>query len=160
MGSYTITPKGLTAKNYTITFQTGTLTVTPKSITPEVTLSGNMIYIGAQIMPAVAVKDLTEEDFTVTYGENINAGEDAGSVTIQPVENGNYSFTAVTKNFAIEKKSLTITSVTAESRAYKPDDTIVALTGGTLVGVVEADKDNVSFTFNSGTATTAQERRS
>lgn len=31
---------------------------------------------------------------------------------------------------------------------------------GTLVGVVEADKDNVSFTLNSGTATTAQERRS
>ena len=115
-----------------------------------------MTYTGSQIMPNVAVDGLTPNtDYTVDYGENIKAGENAGSVTIKPVAGSNYTFTEKTVKFTIAKKALTITGVEAVSRPYAPKNTSVDLTGGTLVGVVEADTDKVSFTLGSGTLDSA-----
>lgn len=63
------------------------------------------VYTGEPIRPAVIVKDglatLDENrDYTVSYGENVKAGKDAGSVTITGT--GDYTGTA-TVTFDIEK---------------------------------------------------------
>ena len=75
---------------------------------PTVELSGNTTYTytGEKITPDVTVtidgKTLTEgTDYTITYGDNVNAGTDAGSVTVRA--KGNYGFADVVKKFTIEK---------------------------------------------------------
>ena len=75
---------------------------------PTVELSSNTTYTytGERITPNVTVtidgKTLTADtDYTITYGDNVNAGTDAGSVTVRA--KGNYGFTDVVKKFTIEK---------------------------------------------------------
>ena len=75
---------------------------------PTVELSGNTTYTytGEKITPDVTVtidgKTLTEgTDYTITYGDNVNAGTDAGSVTVRA--KGNYGFADVVKKFTIKK---------------------------------------------------------
>ncbi len=73
---------------------------------PTVELNGNTTYTGKQITPDVTVtidgKTLTADtDYTVTYGDNVNAGTNAGSVTVTAM--GNYGFTDFVKNFTIKK---------------------------------------------------------
>ena len=46
VGSYTITPKGLIEDNYTITYQSGTLTVTPREITVSKIKGVDKVYDG------------------------------------------------------------------------------------------------------------------
>ncbi|MCL2761807.1 MAG: YDG domain-containing protein [Treponema sp.] len=62
------------------------------------------------------------------------------------------------RTLTVGQKTLTITGVNATNRAYStaapPANTTVALTGGTLVGVIADDADNVGFTRGSGTITT------
>ncbi|MCR5754309.1 MAG: InlB B-repeat-containing protein, partial [Acetatifactor sp.] len=65
---------------------------------------GNYVYNKAQITPGVTVKDgeneLTETtDYTVSYGININAGENAGSITITGA--GDYTGLSTTVYFDI-----------------------------------------------------------
>ena len=80
-----------------------------RSITePTVELSGNTTYTytGEKITPDVTVtidgKTLTEgTDYAITYGDNINAGTNAGSVIVRA--KGNYGFTDFVKNFTIKK---------------------------------------------------------
>lgn len=104
-------------------------------------------YNGSQIKPAVVVKNGTttltlDTDYTVTYGANKNAGDDAGSVTIKG--KGNYSGEG-TKTFNISKKifnadNITVT-VAASSFVYNKagqapevtvrDKTLGQLTAGT-----------------------------
>ena len=93
--------RDLTDKNWAFT-------ITPIITEPTVELSGNTTYTytGKQITPDVTVtidgKMLTADtDYTITYGDNVNAGTDAGSVTVRA--KGNYGFADVVKKFDIEK---------------------------------------------------------
>jgi len=80
-------------------------------IVPKVTFSENTYtYTGSQITPEVTVTDSEETitltkgtDYTISYGENINAGTEGGSVTISPVETSDYTFTETTVKFDIQK---------------------------------------------------------
>ena len=81
-------------------------TIAPITTEPTVELSGNMTYTGEKIKPEVTVtidgKTLTEGmDYTITYGDNVNAGTDAGTVTVQA--KGNYGFADFVQKFTIEK---------------------------------------------------------
>lgn len=92
---FTINPKPITVNADNITLSGDSFTYTGNAITPNVTVT-------------VDSKTLTEgTDYTLTYGENTNAGTNAGSVTVNAVTGGNYSFSPVTKNFTITAKSLT-----------------------------------------------------
>ena len=91
----------LTDKNWAFT-------ITPIITEPTVELSGNTTYTytGERITPDVTVtidgKTLTAgTDYTIIYGDNVNAGTNAGSVTIKA--KGNYGFADVVKKFTIEK---------------------------------------------------------
>ena len=89
-----------------LTDENWAFTITPIITEPTVELSGNTTYTGKQITPDVTVtidgKTLTAgTDYTITYGDNVNAGTDAGSVTVRA--KGNYGFADVVKKFTIEK---------------------------------------------------------
>ena len=82
--------------------------ITPIITEPTVELSGNTTYTytGERITPDVTVtidgRPLTKgTDYTIIYGDNVNAGTNAGSVTVKA--KGNYGFADVVKKFAIEK---------------------------------------------------------
>ena len=79
-----------------------------KSTPPTVELSGNTTYTytGERITPDVTVtidgRPLTKgTDYTIIYGDNVNAGTNAGSVTVKA--KGNYGFADVVKKFTIEE---------------------------------------------------------
>ena len=82
--------------------------ITPIITEPTVELSGNTTYTytGERITPDVTVtidgRPLTAgTDYTITYGDNVNAGTNDGSVTVRA--KGNYGFADVVKKFTIEK---------------------------------------------------------
>lgn len=82
--------------------------ITPIITEPTVELSGNTTYTytGERITPDVTVtidgRPLTKgTDYTIIYGDNVNAGTNAGFVTVKA--KGNYGFADVVKKFAIEK---------------------------------------------------------
>src|SRR5207237_263594 len=57
VGSYAITPSGLTSSNYTITFGNGTLTVAQRSVSVVVSLSAATINEGDTATATVTVTD-------------------------------------------------------------------------------------------------------
>ena len=86
-----------------------------------------MNYTGSQLKPTptitVNIPSTTNKTtltvgthFTYSYGSNINAGTNAGSVTITAKENTNYTGTE-TVNFTINKIANTIT-VTGKTLTY------------------------------------------
>jgi M6 family metalloprotease-like protein len=91
-------------------------TVNPKVTTLTVESISDQTFTGSQITPTVTVKDgantLTPStDYTVAYGTNINAGTDAGNVTVTGVGNyagstGNAAFTIIPKVIALTVESI------------------------------------------------------
>ena len=91
-----------------LTDENWAFTITPTITEPTVELSGNTTYTytGEWITPDVTVtidgRPLTKgTDYTIIYGDNVNAGTNAGSVTVKA--KGNYGFADVVKKFTIEK---------------------------------------------------------
>ena len=91
-----------------LTDENWAFTITPIITEPTVELSGNTTYTytGERITPDVTVtidgRPLTKgTDYTIIYGDNVNAGTNAGFVTVKA--KGNYGFADVVKKFAIEK---------------------------------------------------------
>ena len=141
-------------------------TIAKNTATPGVTLSGDMVYKKQQIQPTVTVKIGNtilekDKDYTVTYGENKNAGKSAGTVTI--AAKGNYDFTRVVKMFDITAQIIQVAAVNKSSRVGQD---IVELTythteglpyeGDTFTGALEttADKDKAgTYGITKGTLT-------
>lgn len=160
VGNYKFTFELNTAvKNYKIDTVTGALVVNPKSIAaPSVTINDptDKTYTGSPCVQGVSVKDsdaeLTVDDISVTYENNINVG----TATIIYTGKNNYTG-EIRKNFKITEASITddmianIPSVTYNTRAHTPEVT-VTFEGSTL----KAGKDyDVAYTnnINAGTAT-------
>jgi len=122
--------------NYTISYETGTLTVGEMSIakatvTPDET---GVTYTGSVLKPDVTVtldgKTLTSgTDYTVVYSNNINAG----TATITITGKGNYTDTA-TGSFTITAASIS--------------DTSVKLTPSTYTYTGSAIEPEIKITFN------------
>ena len=115
VGDYTVKINVAEGTNYKaaddLTSEGWCFTIVANTTAPTVELNGDMTYTGQQIKPDVTVKvnDVTlvkDEDYTITYGKNVDAGENAGTVTIKAV--GNYKFEDVTKNFAIKQAKRTL----------------------------------------------------
>ncbi|MDO4372300.1 MAG: S-layer homology domain-containing protein [Clostridia bacterium] len=102
---YTLTVKG--KGNYTGT-ATANWSITPKPVTkPTIALTGNRTYTGAEIKPAVTVKDgetkIPASEYTVEYSNNTNAG--TATVIIHDAAGGNYTVSGDT-TFEIEKATV------------------------------------------------------
>ena len=112
VGTYTVVIDVTEGTNYNaatgLTADSWTFTITPITAQPTVGLSGDWTYTGKQITPLVLVKESDTDrelvegtDYTVIYGENINAGSLAGTVTIKA--KGNYAFEDIKKFFTIDQ---------------------------------------------------------
>ena len=141
--SWTVQPAAnLTAGTYTaaitVTYENGTgtaaadcevkITVKPKSVTPQISGETSFTYTGAALVPAVSVKDGTEEidtaEYRITYQKKSGAGwQDcdkpiqAGSYKItvsdaktEPGDIGNYAVETVSKEFSIVDKTAPVIS--------------------------------------------------
>ena len=115
VGDYTVKIDVAEGTNYKaaddLTSEGWCFMIVANTTAPTVELNGDMTYTGQQIKPDVTVKvnDVTlvkDEDYTITYGKNVDTGENAGTVTIKAV--GNYKFEDVTKNFAIKQAKRTL----------------------------------------------------
>jgi hypothetical protein len=91
----------------------------PKLITIDAIPSQN--YTGGQITPDIAVRDKDGKtmlaqgtDYTVSYGENLNAGDHAGSVAITGM--GAYAGSKGSATFAIAPRTFTIQNIAPQTR--------------------------------------------
>lgn len=107
-------------------------TIQKNNHAPSVKLNDGTTYIytGERITPEVTVTvddhTLTKDvDYTITYGTNVNAGENAGTVTIRAKDN--YAFTEVTENFTIEQAEQRLRFTDSEvTRTYGDADFSIA----------------------------------
>ena len=128
-------------------------TIAPKAITPAIADISDQQYTGKQIKPEITVKDgetpLTVDDYTVSYGDNIDVGENNGSVTVKAAENGNYTFQDVTAHFNIVAQAGSISIVAKEAEytgsAYAESNIEVSKNNATA---------NVTFTYYTDAAAT------
>ena len=157
VGSYDVTPSGLTSNNYTITFAKGTLTVDKRAI--EVTADNKSKTYGEND-PALT--------YTVTGGNLVNgdaftgsltrqAGQDVGTYAINQgtlSAGGNYTLTFKSGTLTVTKADLTVTAdnksktysdanptFTASYSGFKNGDTANSL-GGTLAFGTQADQSS------------------
>lgn len=121
---YTITASKDTRKdkNYNITLKNGTFTINKKEVNnPEITITTeNIVYTGSEIEPSIVVKDnndnvIPDSEYTVSYSNNINAGE--GTITITNKNGGNYIVNG-NKTFTINKKEVTSPTIEFEPTEY------------------------------------------
>jgi gliding motility-associated-like protein len=162
VGTYAITASGLTSDNYAITFKTGTLTITKKSVVDQVFSIATIpsaVYTGLAQRPEPEVKDgskmmVLNTDYTLSYTANTNAG----TATVRVTGIGNYSGTT-TQTFTITKAALIITAED-KSKVYgeaDPEFTVkytglvngeqATVLGGTLSITREAGENVGSYTI-------------
>ena len=153
VGDYSITPEGLTADNYEITFVDGTLTVEQidiGDIIDEMKINleqYSYVYDGTEKKPKVTSitvdgVTLTEgTDYTVRYEDNVNVGEEATAVI---TFEGNYDGT-FRKWFTITKAYYNLTAPTPNTLTYNGEDQYL-VSAGTVEGAdFEYSLDGVSW---------------
>jgi filamentous hemagglutinin family protein len=149
--SYTITPSGLTAANYNITYNSGTLTIDKKALTVTGLTAGNKMYDGAttaSVTGTAAISGVVGSDSGSVglTGTASGAFANANVGTAKPVTvtgltltggaAGNYSLTTPAGFVAdITQRPITVTA-DAKSKTYGETDPTLTwqVTSGNLVG--------------------------
>lgn len=130
-------------------------TIAPKAITPAIAHISDQEYTGSQIRPVIKVTadgvTLTEDDYTVFYGDNINVGKNSGFVTVKAAENGNYTFSDVTAYFNIVAQAGEI-SIKANNATY----TGAAYDASNIEVTKNNEAANVTFTYYTDAEATVQ----
>ena len=178
---YTLSPaaEGKEARTYTVTASlndktetawvggsTGDISLTwainPKAIEPTIADISDQQYTGKKITPEITVTadgvTLTKDvDYTVSYGDNINVGENNGSVTITAVSDGNYTFEPVTKEFNIVRQAGKI-SIKANNAEYTGE----AYDAENNIEVTKTGTGDVTYTYyldaKANTPTTTEDK--
>ena len=143
VGAYEITASGKAEQdNYDVNYKPGTLTIAQASGRMKVAEIADVTYSGRAQTPAVDVADAETgsilaagKDYSVTYSDNVNAGE--GAATVKGA--GNYEGDEVTSTFVIKPAPLAV--VTAS--ATKPYDGKPLTAPGRLKGLV--NKEEATF---------------
>lgn len=160
--AYTITPDGLTAANYDITFVDGTLMVNPKEVGLSWSTPTSFTYDGtAHTLTATAtgtvngdvigvtVTTSAKEGSSLTGYDAINAGSytaTASTLTLNGTDTpaGNYTLPAAnTQDFTISQKALTI-KANDKSIVYGEE---ADNAGVTYSGFIEGENENTEGMF-------------
>jgi len=146
VGSYMATAtKAADASYYQAVSSSVGFSIVKKDISTAGSLTvsvADQTYTGSQLKPSVTVKDgaktLVEvTDYTVTYGANVNAGTDTGSVKVDGM--GNYTG-SVTKNFTINAKTgFTVADIVAQTYTGSQLTPSVTVKDGAKTLVEETD---------------------
>ena len=151
-GSYTVyyKVKGNNTTHSDSSEQSFTVTIAPKTVTAAVSVEPtSYTYTGEAIVPTtVTVKEGTTvipaSEYTVTYGNNTNAGK--ATVTVKDQDGGNYVVSG-TATFTITKAALS--SVTVSLKGWTYGDTAKTPTvSGNLGG------GNVTYQYKADNAST------
>jgi hypothetical protein len=147
-GSYSITPQGLSATNYAITFQPGTLTINPAPLTVKANDAPPMVY-GTSLPPfsGTVTGVISGDNITASYTTTATTTSPVGAYPITPVLNdpggklGNYTVTSTNGAFTITKAgSVTAVQTSAPAVLLKSNATftarVTAATSGTPSGTV------------------------
>ena len=167
VGKYTITPSGKAEQgNYSVTYATGTLTITSQSIDPGTDPEKpNPDYTGAKVnSPSDKVYDGNEhkwiptvtdkadkkleagKDYTVEY--STKNFKDVGTIDVTITGIGNYTGT-VTRTYKITPKSVTVTAEDKTKVFGETDPKFTAKVVGTL------GNDTVEYTLSRETGEAA-----
>ena len=167
VGKYTITPSGKAEQgNYSVTYATGTLTITSQSIDPGTDPEKpNPDYTGAKVnSPSDEVYDGNEHkwiptvtdkadkklkagtDYTVEY--STKNFKDVGTIDVTITGKGNYTGT-VTRTYKITPKSVTVTAEDKTKVFGETDPKLTAKVAGTL------GNDTVEYTLSRETGEAA-----
>jgi hypothetical protein len=150
VGSYSFTPGGLYSDQlgYLISYDTGTLTITPATLTVSGTTVGSKVYDGntlATLTGGSLVGLLGGNTLTLTQAGSFaskNVGTDiavTASDSIGGASAGDYVLVDPTGLVgSITPALLTVSGTTVGNKVYD-GTTLAALTGGTLVGLIGGD---------------------
>ncbi|EOS74189.1 hypothetical protein C817_04734 [Dorea sp. 5-2] len=126
-------------------------TVTPKTITPAVTILNEASYTYQEGTPVIPQFTVTADgvtlgkdvDYTVSYENNVNAGE--GRVVISPVAGRNYTWDMpVSAAFTINKADKEMDQRTSQARYGSQGTVALELPAGAVLGAVSvSDPDTV-----------------
>lgn len=116
VGTYSITPIGLTSGNYAITFESGRLKVSKKQITAKISLLSNSIYVTDHV--------LTVANPSVEFSGLVNG--DTLTVTYTAVNNETTVATPLTDSTTLKKGVYTVNAVFSGDKAGNYDITVTA----------------------------------
>ena len=116
VGTYSITPSGLTSDNYAITFESGRLKVSKKQITAKISLLSDSIYVTDHV--------LTVANPSVEFSGLVNG--DTLTVTYTAVNNETTVATPLTDSTTLEKGVYTVNAVFSGDKAGNYDITVTA----------------------------------
>ena len=121
---------------------TATITITQRTVKPtdlQIQVKPGSEFNGKQQKPEIVVMDkvlnqiIPASEFQTIYGENISAGQNAGTVTIQDLPGGNYVLEESTQSFEILPKPVKNPKITldkdrffADGKPKMPNVTIIA----------------------------------
>ena len=147
VGAYDIVPYGYTEENYAITYEKGTLTVSPRPITFTWSSAATFTYNGEDQGPTAAITNKYGSDDVTAIVTGI--GKDAGSYTaevsaLDGAKKDNYAIPAdaETKEYAITEIEVTISGIEA---VWDSETKSVKLSGGKVEGALEGDEVTVDF---------------
>ena len=146
-----------------------TIKVNPKDVTITGLSAGSKVYDGNTTANATGTAVINgkvgSDNVTVTAGtasfDNENVGTDKTvtftGYSLSGADAGNYNLKAQPASVTakIAAKEVTITSLTTTDRSYQKDNLSVALTSGTLTGVITGDTVTIDLTNAKGTMTDA-----
>ena len=147
VGTYVITVTGDEDQgNYTVSFETGTLTITPADVNDPTIVpiieGGTYTYDGTAKEPAVMVylngELINASEYSVEYENNVNAG--TATITVVDNDGGNYTVTGTT-TFLIWPKEITVTANDITKHYGDADPELTATVDG-LIGT-----DTVDYTL-------------
>ena len=119
-----------------------------------ITAPDNLIYDGNGKAATVtgSIPGVTEPTITYKKGDTTldfaptDVGKYTASITLGEGENAK----TASVEYSITAKEVTVTGITATDRSYEKDNRSVALTGGTLTGVISGDTVTIDLTKAKG----------
>lgn len=140
VGDYVITPSGLTADNYKITFVDGKLTVEPKYVAVTWDKQNTFTYDGFEHAPTATLEGVLEGDKCglMVAGAAVNAGKYTATVTELDNENYKLPATGLEQAFEIVKADPTMVKapVAVENLVYSGKAQTLVVAGEAQNGVM------------------------
>ena len=125
-------------------------TIAPKELTdPTIEIASGSVYDGNAKTPNVTVKDgentIDTSEYTVSYDNNVNAGENTATVTITDNANGNYTVSGSAK-FTIAKADSACTAPTPiTALTYTGEAQTLINAGTTANGTMQYSTDGTHY---------------
>lgn len=162
VGAYKITPQGITATNYAITFVAGKLTVTQKALGIEWG-NTNLVYNGTAQAPAATPTGIENNDVVsfVIDGKVIDASINyvATATALDGAKKGNYKMPTenLTTTFAIAQAqaSYVVTPKAIENLVYNGAEQVLVTTGSATGGTVKYSTDGAVWSTDAPKAKNA-----